>query len=109
MCRQARGPSGSARPTRRDNPEPSTAVLKIASFPSPSNRAGRAWASTLALEDEGHLDVDLVFGDPAVVELDPLVLDPGRGDAPQGLGGPCEALPDGVLKALRRRRGDLGH
>ena len=43
------------------------------------------------------------------VELDPLVLDPGGGDAAQGLGGPLEALADRVLEALRRGGGDLGH
>src|SRR4051812_3543346 len=62
-----------------------------------------------ALEDEGHLHVDLVLGDLAVLELDPLVLDPGRGDAAQGLGGALEALPNGVLEALRRGGGDLAH
>src|SRR3712207_4719112 len=57
-----------------------------------------------ALEDEGHLDVDLVLLDLAVPELDPLLLDPGRGDAAQGLVGALEALADGVLEALRRGR-----
>src|SRR4051794_29123140 len=62
-----------------------------------------------ALEDEGHLHVDLVLGDLAVLELDALVLDPGRGDAAQGLGGALQALTDGVLEALRRGGGDFAH
>jgi hypothetical protein len=45
--------------------------------------------------------------DLAVLELDPLVLDPGRGDAAQGLAGALEALAEGVLEALRGGRGDL--
>ena len=34
----------------------------------------------LVFEDEGDLHVDLVLGDLAVLQADPLLLDPGGGD-----------------------------
>ena len=63
----------------------------------------------LALEDEGHLHIDLILNDLVILEPDPLVLDPGRSHAPQGLSGSLEALADRVLEALRRGCRYLSH
>src|SRR3954447_5642861 len=93
-------------------PRPSHA----AGFPTPGTpAAGPALVSRSpfcrcsAFKDEGHLHIDLVLSHPATIELDPLVLDPGRGDPAQRLGGTVEALADRVLETLRRGGGNLGH
>src|SRR5919112_1408985 len=57
----------------------------------------------LLLQQEGHLHIDLVAGDVAVLDQDVLVLDPRPFDAPQRLGGASDRLCDGVVKARLRR------
>src|SRR5688572_24177918 len=96
-----------SRPTCRHRPRHPTAAISAC----PTNRGlPRRWDPALAasrVEDEGDLHVDLVLRDPAVPELDPLLLDPGRGDPAQGPGGALQPLPDRVLEALARGGGDL--
>ena len=54
------------------------------------------------VQDERDLHVDLILRDLVVLDRDPHLLDPGALDVPQGLGGPLDALLDGVLEALGR-------
>src|SRR5688572_21139255 len=59
-------------------------------------------------EDEGHLHVDPIGRDLAVLDDDLLLLNPGALDVLQRLGSAGYPLLDRVLKALVRRRGDFG-
>src|SRR5262249_50052682 len=61
----------------------------------------------LAVEDEGHLQVDLIGDDLAVVDLSFLFLHPGASHVPERLVRPFDPLHDGVLEAFRRRRTDF--
>src|SRR5258706_7113443 len=71
-----------------------------------SSRDRRSLRSVV--EDEGHQQVDLVLDDPAVPDVDALLLDPCAGHVAEGLGGAGDALVDGVVETFGGRRADLG-
>jgi hypothetical protein len=68
-----------------------------------ARRAG-AWPerpSLSVVEDERRHEVDLILGDLAVFDVDPLLLDPGAADVAERLGRPGDALLDAVVEAPR--------
>src|SRR5690349_8070517 len=60
------------------------------------------------VEHEGDEQVDLVGHDPAVLDVDALLLDPGATDVAQGLVGALDAGAHRVLEALVGTGADLG-